>query len=240
MFMDAMETGRCWEFVLSGTIYYRLGTERYRVETGQALVTSRPDPGWMFRPVKDVPVQTLWIGMKGQQATQMFDFLHLKFGQIQTFPPDSEVVTQAQRLVELAAESPHQSAKFWSEQLFHWLNTWWECAESSHRPRLKGSLEAIAPSRLISYAPHSIKNFAKEMGYSRAYLTQKLSRQWLRSPGVVLREARLNDAAEMLRTTRLNVGEIATKVGYSTAASFSRAFIRKFTQSPRDYRRANR
>jgi AraC-like DNA-binding protein len=240
MFMDAMETAGCWEFVLSGTIYYRLGAERYRVQTGQALVTRRPDPGWMLRPVKGVPVQTLWIGVRGDLALKMFDFLHLKFGQIQTFAMDSEVVRLARRLVELAVEQPHRPSKFWSEQTFHWLNSWWQCAEESHPPRINLALEAIGPSRLMTNAPHSVKDFAAEMGYTRAYLTQKLSQQWKRSPGRVLREVRLEHAASMLRSTRRTIAEIARKVGYSTPASFSRAFLRQYKQSPRQYRRANR
>ena len=100
-------------------------------------------------------------------------------------------------------------------------------------------LNAIEPSRLISYAPRSVKNFATEMGYSRAYLTRKLSQQWHRPPGKVLREVRLQDAASLLRTTRMSIAEVSAKVGYATSASFCRAFSTHFKQSPRQYRQNN-
>ena len=32
------------------TIYYKLGRERYRADAGQAVISRRPDPGWMPRP----------------------------------------------------------------------------------------------------------------------------------------------------------------------------------------------
>jgi AraC-like DNA-binding protein len=239
MFMDAMEPQGCWEYVLSGTTYYRIGSERHRVETGEALVTRRPDPGWMLRPVKDVPVQTLWITVTGEPALRMFDFLHQKFGQIQRFPMDSEVVRLLRRLVQVAQRKPHDSALVWSERTFRWMNAWWQCAVENRQPKDRSVLDAIEPSRLISYAPRSVKNFATEMGYSRAYLTRKLSQQWLRPPGRVLREVRLQDAASLLRTTRMSIAEVAAKVGYATSASFCRAFSRQYKQSPRQYRLDN-
>lgn len=240
MFMDAMEPQGCFEYVLSGTIYYRIGSERHRIEAGEALVTRRPDPGWMLRPVKDVPVQTLWVTVMGEPALRMFDYLHLRFGQVQRFPPDAKVIRLLHRLVRMAQRQPKAPALVWSERIFRWLNAWWESALENAPPKGHSLLEAREPSRLISYAPRSIKNFAREMGYSRAYLTRRLTQQWLRSPGQVLREVRLQDAARLLSTTRMPIAEIATKVGYSTAASFCRAFHRQYRQSPRQYRQTNR
>jgi len=236
MFMDAMESQGIWEYVLSGTVQYRTGSDQYRVEAGEALVTRRPDPGWMLRPVTDVPVQTLWIAVCDEAAFRMFDYLHLKYGHIQRFPDDSRVIRLARRMVRLMAEQPHRSAHFWSMKTFEWLNSWWEYAASQHKPGGHTRLSALQPSRLISYSPKTVKNFAAEMGYSRAYLTRKLTQQWLRSPGRVLREVRLQEAAKLLRTTQLSVNEVATKVGYLTSAGFCRAFQAHYKQSPRVYR----
>jgi AraC-like DNA-binding protein len=237
MFMDAMEPHGCWEYVLSGTIYYRIAGERHRVEAGEALVTRRPDPGWMLRPVRDVPVQTIWITISGELGLRMFHFLHQKFGQIQRFPQDSEVVRMLRRYVQIAQRQPHDDALVWSERTFRWMKTWWKDAIENHPPRDRSVLNAIEPSRLISYAPGSVKNFAAAMGYSRAYLTRKLSQQWQRPPGAVLREVRLQDAASMLRSTRMSISEVAAKVGYATTASFCRAFRRQYQQAPQQYRR---
>ncbi len=237
MFMDAMTPMGCWEYVLKGAVHYRVGSELHRVEAGRALVTRRPDPGWMLRPVKGTPVQTAWITVTGETALRMFDYLHIKFGQIQRFPQESRVVRLARQFVYLVAEQPKRPAHFWSEKMFHWMNEWWKHAQKEYRQHDRTVLQAAKPSRLISYAPRSVKNFATEMGYSRAYLTRKLSQQWKCPPGRVLRQTRLQDAASLLRTTRLTISEISTKAGYATSASFSRAFIQHYKQSPRDYRK---
>ncbi len=236
MFMDAMEPNGCFEYVLSGTIYYRNGTERHRVEAGEALVTRRPDPDWMLRPVRDVPVQTIWLSVMGELGLRTFDFLHQKFGQIQRFPQDSEVVRVLRRLVRLAQRQPHDDPLVWSERTCRWMNAWWRDAIANQPPRDRSVLAAIEPSRLISYAPGTVKNFASAMGYSRAYLTRKLSQQWQRPPGEVLREVRLQDAASMLRSTRMSISEVGAKVGYATTASFCRAFRRHYQRAPRQYR----
>jgi AraC-like DNA-binding protein len=240
MFMDAMEAQGCWEYVLSGAVQYRLGPDQYRVEAGEALITRRPDPGWMLRPVRDVPVQTIWIAVSDEAALSMFDYLHLKYGQIHRIAVDSTAVTLARRLVRLATEQPHRAAHFWSEKTFQWMSAWWRAVEETHNPVGHTQLNALQPSRLISYKPKTVKNFAAEMGYSRAYLTRKLTQQWLRSPGKVLRQVRLEDAAKLLRTTQLSINAIATKVGYLTAAGFCRAFQAHYHQSPRAYRLEHR
>ena len=240
MFLDALEPQGCWEYVLSGVEYYRVGSERYRVEAGEALVTCRPDRGWLLRPVKDVPIQTVWLSVIGEPALQMFGYLHMKYGQIQKLPAQSEAVRLARKLVQLVIENPRRDPHFWSEKTFQWMNAWWQTAqESSLRPNTT-QLGAIEPSRMISDTPKTIKNLAGEMGYSRAYLSRKLTQQWKKSPGKVLREMRLDDASTLLRSTRLSVGEVAAKVGYDTAAGFCRAFLRRFEQSPRVYRRSHR
>jgi len=237
LFMDAIDPEGTWLYVLSGVLYYKIGGERRRVEAGQALVTRHPDPGWLVRPSGTQPLHTLWLNVTGEESLRFFDYLHIKYGQIQNIPPKSEPVRLAKKLIRLVAAEPGRPAFFWSAKTFQWLNAWWQCLHE-HHPRVERVLMNATPSsRLISYGPKTFKKFASEMGYSRAYLTRKLSDQWNRSPGKVLREARLEEAARLLRTTRLSIYEIAEKVGYSAVASLSRAFVRQFKQTPRDYRR---
>jgi AraC-like DNA-binding protein len=239
MFMDAMEIAGIWEYVISGAIQYRLGSEVHRVEAGQVLVTRRPDPGWMLRPVKDTTVQTIWFGVMGQQAMDMFDYLHLQFGQIYAIPRQSKTIKMALELIRQVAINPKRSAHEWSMHTFRWMDQWWQDAKANQTRIGNAQLSAIDPSRLISYTPRTIKNFANEVGYSRSYLTRKLSKQWLRSPGKVLREVRLEEAAKLLRTTRLSITEVAHKVGYTSVAGFSRAFSQRFDKTPSAYRRSS-
>ncbi|MEI8197162.1 MAG: helix-turn-helix transcriptional regulator [Phycisphaerae bacterium] len=211
------------------------------MESGEALVFRRPDPGWLLRPVTDVPVRILWIHMQDNPAMAMFDFLQLKFGKIQRFPWNSRVVQLGRQLVRLVNAQSHRSAHFWSEKLFLWLSAWWQSAQHHQRSDWNFlPLTTLKPAHLISGPPQTIKDFASRMGYSRSYLASKLSHQWLRSPGVVLREVRLNEAAKLLRTTKLNISEVGARAGYSSPSGFGRAFMQQFQQSPRTYRHTHR
>lgn len=54
----------------------------------------------------------------------------------------------------------------------------------------------------------------------------------------IVKESRFEIAAALLRGTRLNVQEIATRVGYSTPGAFTRAFAKSAGLAPRAYRAA--
>ncbi|HEX7156487.1 MAG TPA: helix-turn-helix transcriptional regulator [Burkholderiaceae bacterium] len=49
----------------------------------------------------------------------------------------------------------------------------------------------------------------------------------------ILHDVRMRLGADYLRTTRLPIGEIALRLGYSEEAAFSRAFKRSFARTPR-------
>jgi AraC-like DNA-binding protein len=52
----------------------------------------------------------------------------------------------------------------------------------------------------------------------------------------ILHDVRMRLGADYLRTTRLPIGEIALRLGYSEEAAFSRAFKRSFARTPRAFR----
>jgi len=55
-----------------------------------------------------------------------------------------------------------------------------------------------------------------------------------------LANARLEKAAELLRSTEMQIKEITYTVGYNHASSFDRAFKKKFRSSPNSYRNRQR
>jgi AraC-like DNA-binding protein len=239
LFMDAMEPRplATWEYVVSGAMYYQLHGDKHRVEAGQALVIQRPDPGWLVRPCEKGPLHVIWVQVTGPLALEVFGYLHHKYGQVQSFPPECETVRLAKHLIREVARDPYRPAYYWSELTFRWLNAWGRRAEENYHPLKPVPLQAVKPSRLVSYTSKTIKHFAAEMGYSRAYLSQKLKEQWKESPGRVLREVRLREAERLLRTTPMAIGQVAATVGYATAGSFIRAFAKQYRQTPRAYQR---
>ena len=57
---------------------------------------------------------------------------------------------------------------------------------------------------------------------------------------VWLREARMRQAAELLRDTDLRVADIAEQVGYENQSKFAAVFVKEYSCPPLEYRRRAR
>jgi AraC-like DNA-binding protein len=72
--------------------------------------------------------------------------------------------------------------------------------------------------------PPSLETLGQEVGCSPFYLSRIFSREVGLTIPQFLRNARMERAAELLRSGRYNVTEAATEVGYSSLSHFSKAF----------------
>jgi transcriptional regulator GlxA family with amidase domain len=86
----------------------------------------------------------------------------------------------------------------------------------------------------------SITELAHQMNLSSSRLGHLFRTQVGIDLDGFLRNARLEKAAELLRTTELSIKEIAAQVGYHHASSLDRGFKHKFALEPADYRKRHR
>ncbi len=82
----------------------------------------------------------------------------------------------------------------------------------------------------------TIEDFARLLNLSRTLFYKKTKSLTGHSPNEYIRIIRLNKAAEMLKTSGLNVSEIAYCVGFSDPFYFSKCFKEQFKQNPSLYR----
>ncbi len=82
----------------------------------------------------------------------------------------------------------------------------------------------------------SVETFAQAVHLGRTMLYKKVKGITGYSPNEYVRVIRLKRAAELLRTTDLNVSEIAYKVGFNDPFYFSRCFKEQFSLSPIQFR----
>lgn len=97
--------------------------------------------------------------------------------------------------------------------------------------RLRKVLESIE-----SHPLHSVRELALEVRLSPDHLQRLFKRETGVHLSELLCDLRLRRAAQLLSTSDLEIKEIAHVVGYGHHSSFIRAFQRRFTQSPRQYR----
>ncbi len=80
--------------------------------------------------------------------------------------------------------------------------------------------------------PPTLEALGKEVGCSSFYLSRIFSQEMGKTISQYLRQLRMEKAAELLRSGKLNVTEVAMEVGYSSSSHFSVAFHETFGCCP--------
>ena len=84
--------------------------------------------------------------------------------------------------------------------------------------------------------PWTIARLASEVGMSRSPFATRFTSLVGEPPLAYLTKWRMNMAAGFLRNDQISIREIAQRVGYESQASFTNAFKRAFSLSPREYK----
>lgn len=109
---------------------------------------------------------------------------------------------------------------------------WFSAVRSAHTARALARIHE-APERAWT-----LENLAREAGLSRSALARNFSASVGEPPHRYLTRWRMGIAAQLLEETELRLSEIASRVGYRSEYSFSRAFKLAPGTSPIQHRRA--
>jgi AraC-like DNA-binding protein len=95
----------------------------------------------------------------------------------------------------------------------------------------------IQKVRGIIEVHYADENFAlpalcEQLGMSRSQLFRKMKAVSDTSPSAFIRNYRLSQAKDLLKTTGLNVSEVAWQVGFKDPGHFSRAYQEMFGEPP--------
>ena len=120
----------------------------------------------------------------------------------------------------------------WADAAFPATKDWFSAVRSTHTARALARIHE-APERAWT-----LEDLAQEAGLSRAAFARNFSASVGEPPHSYLTRWRMGIAAQFLEETDLRLSEIASRVGYRSEFSFSRAFKRARGVSPIDHRRA--
>lgn len=85
----------------------------------------------------------------------------------------------------------------------------------------------------------SVDDMAKVCGLNRSYFGKIFKRATGRTPQQFLLTYRMIKATELLKLTKLSIGDISNAVGYTNQLHFSRAFKNLYGIAPREWRNEN-
>jgi AraC-like DNA-binding protein len=120
----------------------------------------------------------------------------------------------------------------WADTASPTAKDWFSAARSPHTARALARIHE-APERTWT-----LEDLAQEAGMSRAAFARNFSALVGEPPHSYLTRWRMGIAAQLLEETDLRLSEIASRVGYRSEFSFSRAFKLARGLSPIQYRRA--
>lgn len=84
----------------------------------------------------------------------------------------------------------------------------------------------------------SLTHFARTYGYTPAYASRSVKRQTGKTFSKLLREYRLQRAAELLSSSDMSIEDIALEIGYQVPSALYRHFSAHFGMTPNEYRHA--
>jgi AraC family transcriptional regulator len=82
----------------------------------------------------------------------------------------------------------------------------------------------------------SLRAAAEAACMSPYHFTRLFRVLFCETPHEFLTAVRLHEAKRLLRTTEVALGDVAFRVGFQQASSFSRLFRQRYGMSPREYR----
>lgn len=87
----------------------------------------------------------------------------------------------------------------------------------------------------IDNSDFSVEDLSREIGISRVHLNRKLKELMNISPSNLIKSIRLKQAAFLLINNKVNISEVAYKVGFSTHSYFSNSFHDYFGMTPKEF-----
>jgi AraC family transcriptional activator of mtrCDE len=120
----------------------------------------------------------------------------------------------------------------WADAASPTVKDWFSAVRSTHTAR------ALARIHETPERAWTLEDLAQEAGLSRAAFARNFSTSVGEPPHTYLTRWRMGIAAQLLEETDLRLSEIASRVGYQSEFSFSRAFKLARGVSPIQYRRA--
>jgi len=234
--MNALTDSVNWVYTLEGEAVFEVGGECLQVQPGMLVVYPQPMNGY-WRTPGGRPWRRVWIKARGPWATGAMLNMAGATGWAGWLERDAAPVVMARRWVRYWNACRGEPSLSSSRRAHLWLLAWWRC--------LRAGEVSLVPlldlrrfhSRSFFGRIKTVGAYAKEIGYSRSYISRRLSKQWLGgTPAQIMRRQRLAQAAQDLRQTDLSVAEIAKRACFASSSTFIPAFRREFECTPLTYR----
>lgn len=234
--------------VLQGRKSAQFGTQRVSYAAGDVLVVGQPVPliSSVIDATPETPYIAVYVGLDMQILRNVYNDMGGVSGDditqvLETGTAEAELIDTMARLFRLRRD-PVEERALGAAAL---REVYYRVLRSKHGRALQQMIhldsranqivKAIAHIRKEYRTTIKASDLASIAGMSASVFYQNFKEFTASSPLQYQKDLRLLDAHQMLQQARIPVSEIARRVGYESAAQFSREFSRKFGAPPRAF-----
>ncbi len=219
-------------------------TQTYQVRSGQGFMLF---PGQISTYIadRDLPWEYTWLEFDGLRVKEMLEIAGLTMDSPIYHANSKELRLNMMDEMLYIAQHSKESPFHLIGHLYLFLDYMTRSA-ASMKLRQGGRLRDFYVKEALNFIEQnfqneiSVEDIAASCGLNRSYFGKIFRDAVGKSPQEFLMNYRMLKAAELLKLTQFNIGDIGNAVGYSNQLHFSRAFKNIYGISPRQWRSENR
>lgn len=218
-------------------------TKTYHLKSGEGFLIF-PNQITTYIADKELPWEYVWIEFDGLRAKEAMDTAGFSLDR-PIFHTKKRDMSQKmeEELVYIATHSDETIFNIIGH-LYLFLDYFMRSTVSTV---VKGStkLQDYYIKEAITYIEQNFQNdisvvdIANRLGINRSYFGKIFKQTLKQTPQEFLINYRMIKATELLRLTKMSIGDISKAVGYENQLHFSRAFKKIYNTSPREWRNIN-
>ena len=234
-----------FHYVISGTgklfAYDKNGeTKEYSIKSMQGFMLF-PDQITMYVADKDLPWEYVWVEFDGLRAKAVVETAGFSLDQPIYKARSKELREEMMKEMNYIAENGSSSPFDLIGHLYLFIDHLTRSTEGV-KVHHSSKLRDFYIHEAIEFVEHnfqndiSVEDIADVCGLNRSYFGKIFKEALGKSPQEFLLNYRMVKAAELLKLTKLSVGDISSAVGYDNQLHFSRAFKSIYGISPKKWR----
>lgn len=227
-------------FVRKGEVELDNGYEKVKLSEGD-LFCLFPQQTHSYRMIQEQPaLEMIWIAFDGPQASALLNmifirplipYVHKKM--------TKEIVLTLQQLLQTGSQHNRYNKLRRSSLLYRLFSQL--CGVGEKPEAIRNGPKEWIPDGLEYMRAHyreqiGVRQVADHVGIHRTHFSKLFTEEMGLNPSQYLRNLRMEQAVLMLQESSRSIIEIGLSLGYSDAASFTRAFSQYYGYSPKQAR----
>ena len=228
-------------YVTKGCGTFKFNNKVYNLKEGDIFILLKGMDVEYMASIDD-PWEYYWIGFSGSKVGEYLNRTSIIDSYVANCSGNSKIPNIIVNMCEISKTyNPSNSDDIvLLKELYSLLYTLikefpkpFEYKDKELHTYIQDAIDFINSNYMNSITVHEI---AEHVNLSRSYLYKMFIKNLKISPQKYLINLRMYKATLLLKNTKLPIGEVASKVGYSDSLLFSKTFSKYFSMSPLNYR----